>query len=224
MKAILALLMILASVRAEAAQVRIVEGSTRSQIAAVPKDGQRPLVELREVQVSLSDTARSGSERLDILMLREPRSGLFWWRYQTSESGRPGGIIERFLRDSITHLTDDRVVYFMLSTSTLWVSESLERQPSMDAGQASVVAALERDWEAMQAHPAPWFLRVNLISVLDRDFFFLRGSASSFPGPKLRGVSRQNGGWRVVLDGPNGDLAAVLLSERFDLLGAAPVK
>jgi hypothetical protein len=65
-------------------ELQTVEGSLHSKSIQVTKDGQRVQAELQNVQLTIPfPNGKIG--QADIVMLHEPQSGLFWWRYQAIE-------------------------------------------------------------------------------------------------------------------------------------------
>ena len=80
MKRVLLIPLLLAGVLAQAAQVQII-GSKQSAVFTINRDGQSGQAEVMEVRVAIQTAPLSHDERLaDVLLLRDPETGLFMWR------------------------------------------------------------------------------------------------------------------------------------------------
>jgi len=66
----------------------------------------------------------------------------------------------------------------------------------------------------------PPYQEVNLSPALDNDFLYKLGTETRSITAHLREVIFDEGQWKVVLDGPNGDVASVLLSEKLEIIPA----
>ena len=205
---------------AQPSQVHVVDGSVGGQTLQVNKNGQPVQLQLRQMQVMVP-TGRAEMQRGDVIMLYEPGSGEFWWRYQNSLSDASEGIADRFLEGFVLSLTDDRIVGFKLDSPVLWVRNATEQHSSLDEGQASVLATLARSQADIASGGLNWFQQVNLTEVLDSGLFDATFDESPFPGHKLLGVAKQATGWQVLLAGPRGDVVAVQLDDDYQIVSAS---
>jgi hypothetical protein len=97
----------------------------------------------------------------------------------------------------------------------LFVREVQGRQPDFAAIQRTAIEEIERRAREIQDGSAQWGREINLVtSGAERSFFALPGSAA--PGrAKVVTVSRSDGGWQVVLEGPNSDRLRVTLDGQY---------
>jgi len=200
----------------KAAQVEVVDGSARSRtLNAVTRDGSVE-VQARELRTSMSTEA--GSKLIDVLMVYEPQSGLSWWTYRATSDHDPTDTTEYFSAASKIFVGDGKIVVFSFYNPTLWVRQSADHHASLDQVQAAALDALSRLGEAAidgSAHP---FREVDLQDSLKANFFHRRNTPSSRPGAKLSSISQQDKQWRVVLAGPNGDQATVVLDDQYSFV------
>jgi len=197
--------------------MQIVERIPRSTSITVPRVGGYAQANLRELGLTI--TYPSGkTARAEILMLHDPETGLFWWRYLGVEPGGGSHLVQRPIPDSVLYITDDKVVGFSYSTPNLWVRESTEHFPTIEAGQASVLAELKNRGKQLEEGTSSWFVPINVASSLGPEFLHLKGSASSFPEPKLQQVTRKEGRWRLTLQGPNKDRVDLVLSDDYKII------
>jgi hypothetical protein len=202
----------------QVAHVRIVSGSARSKPIHLVEDGRQISLEAREVQLSISfPSGKTGAA--NVLMLYEPRNRFFWWTYENGQGVSPGGITDRFFSQSMIYVTEAKIVGFT-GGAFLEVRELAERRANMEDGQSSVLATIENSRGEIEGGELRGYLHVNLAKSLPSDFVHLRGNAAPLPLPKLREVSMRNGKWQVVLDGPNGDSAVVLLDDNYNVVSA----
>src|SRR5579872_3475822 len=130
---------------AQAANVHIVDGSARSKMVRLVKHGQRVLISAEEIQVDLGPSPDpDAAVTADILMLHDPQTGLFFWRYQDSDPEHPGSIIERFETDSALYAKDDKLVEFLYLGASLWVRESTEKYSTMSDARAALMSRIAR--------------------------------------------------------------------------------
>lgn len=202
----------------QTAHVHIVARSAEPERVHLVQNGQKVDLQSQEAQVSvIFPTGKAGL--LDVLTLWDPQSKLFWWTYQFSDPAHPGGIRERFLADSAVYLMKTKLVSFR-GGIFMEVTESSERCASLGEGLAHVLAVLEEKRAKVEAGDVGGSLLINLGRSLDASFVHLRGNAAPYPQPKMRQVTRVDGQWRVVLDGPNGDSAVVLLDDKYEVISA----
>ena len=213
MKRILFFSIALGSWMAQAANVHIIDGSTHAKTVRVLKGGQRVDIPATELQLDIG-AAGGGSAKADILLVHDPVTGLFLWRYQDTDAEKPGGIAERFRENSAVVVKDDRMVEFLLLGSSLWMRESQEKFSTMGDAQRSVMTQIERFGESIKSVVLESYREVNLAEALDVDFLYERGTPHPERSARLREVSAAGSGWRVVLDGPNGDAMAVTIEGR----------
>lgn len=204
---------------AQAPAVRVLSPATATKKMQALKDGQRIDVDMRTARIAL--TLPNGKElNAYVLMLREPQTGAYWWTYQGISANAPGDGTDAPPLDYLVYFTGDRAVGFTFSRPFLAIREIQGRKSDFTAIQQTAVAEIERNARAIQDGSMQLVLEINIASKIDSDFLSLAGSASSFPQPKVIGVSRSGGQWEVTLEGPNHDFARLTLDDKFVLLSA----
>jgi hypothetical protein len=216
----LCLALVLGAIAAQAATVHIREHSAGPRTAHVLKQGQRIEIPAVEMQVAIGSDANLA----DILLLHDPQTGLFLWRYQESDPDNPGSILERFEKESVLVAKEDKLVEFLFLGATLWVQESTENYATMSDARAAVISRMERYGADISHVVQQSYQEISLAQVLGPDFLRDRQNPDPARAPKLREVSAPGAKWRLVLDGPNGDTAVVTLGEKYQVEGVEIVR
>lgn len=196
-----------------------IEGRIQSSSMQVMKNGQPVQLDLQDIHVTkLASESKSG--KAEVILLHEPRSGLFWWTYQMLDPTQSSEGIAAFQSTFIICITEAKIVVFNFSKPFVWVRESTEHYSTIEEGRNGVLATLKKTSKEIESGSVEWFRGTNVAKAVGNDFLNLKGSASPFPGPKLREVIRKNGQWHLTLDGPNKDSAEVVLGEDYQLISA----
>ena len=195
------------------------EGRIQSSSMQVKKNGQPVQLDLQDMQVTMP-FADGTSGKAEIILLHEPRSGLFWWTYQALDPTQSSEGVAAFQSTSVICVTEEKIVVFKFRKPFVWVRESTEHYPTIDEGRNSVLATLKKTSKEIETGSVEWFRGTNVAKAVGYDFLHLKGNASPFPGPKLKEVSRKNGQWHLTLDGPNKDSAELVLGEDYQLISA----
>lgn len=196
-----------------------VEGAIQTRTVPATRDGQQARVNLQVERTPLSFPSGKAGQ-VDLVMLYDPESRLFWWQYRTIDPGQPPAAGDEPLAGSVVYVTGDKLVVFNFSVPFVWVRESSERYPSLAEGRAGAQAALRKMSGQIERGGDELFRTINVGKAVGSDFLHLAGDASSSPEPKLREVSRKDGRWHLILDGPNKDSAEVVLSDDYQLVEA----
>lgn len=217
-----ALLLVAAIVVASCLPTNAQEGSARvlsERAVTVPmrvlKDGQTVKPELRNATVSIR-SAGGKETKANVLVMREPQSGAYWWTYQQTLAA---GNEEQPAWDQTVYFTGDKAVGFTFSRPYLEVREISGRQPTLDAAQQAAVADLQKNIGAIHDGSATWGREISVVGKLGRDFLSLKDSAAFFPQPKVTAVKRMARGWEVTLEGPNRDTAVLTLDDQYQITG-----
>jgi hypothetical protein len=220
MKRTLFLALVSSVLAAQAATVRIRDRSASPRTARVLKQGQPIHIPAMEMQVAIG----SDASLAEILMVHDPQTGLFLWRYQEHDPDIPGGILERFEKDAAVVAKEDKLVEFQFLGATLWVRESTERYSTMSEGEAALISRIERYGADISHVVLQSYQEINLAQALRADFLLDRSNPDPSRAPKLREASASGSKWRVVLDGPNGDTAIINLGEKYQVEGVEIVR
>jgi hypothetical protein len=219
MRRILLLLLLLAGVVAQAAQVNIVAGSAKSAVAHFNRDGLAAQAELLEMRVAIQAAPLSGAVELaDILIVRDPGTGLFSWRYQYADPDQPGNMTSEFQADSAILIRDGKLVEFQWIVPSLWVRESTERHSTMAEGVASVLGMLQSRGSAVGEAVFQTYREVNIGGVLASDALYERDKEGGSLTAHLHAVEPAGAGWKITLDGPNGDTSTAQLNDQFEIV------
>src|SRR4051812_15749986 len=101
--------------------ITVVPGSSRTQGATITRDGKSVNVVVTREKISI-DFPNGKSRQADIIMMREPSTGLFWWRYQGISPGeirKNNGPFDDF----VVYVAGDSVFGFTFSRPSLWIRE-----------------------------------------------------------------------------------------------------
>ena len=211
--------LLLIGVLADAAEVHVLEGTTQSAVFIINRDGHAAQADVMEMRVGMDAAPSPVGQRLaDILMLRDPETGLFLWRYQNADADRPGNMIQELNRDSAIFVETGRLLEFRWIAPSLWIRRIAARCSNMDEGLAGVLLTLRA--YATAASDIPPYQEVNSAPVLDPRFLHKRGTAEPGITAHLRDVNFHEQGWKISLNGPNGDVASVLLSDKMEIIPA----
>jgi hypothetical protein len=152
--------------------------------------------------------------RINLLMLYDPPSRLFWWTCQLVHPNQPDSQIERdnqnFLSGHSIFVTDDRIAVFASAS----VTESTERYPDLQTAKAHVVSVLERIRGNLQEGRPSLPMHV-LDTEIPLDFFYQCGHAEMAQAI-LKRVERIGRLWRLSFSGANGNSAVLSLKENYE--------
>ena len=203
----------------ESSHAEIVLDSVKSATFEVRSELGHTRVESRVLQVRV-ELPNDTSSILDVSMLYDSQSKLFWWQADPTPSIHQSKDISQTLPpNSLIFLTGSKFVMFWNgwgSAGRILVRESCERQLSMNEGQLEVLRVLEERRGDIQAGKFLHEYKEIPFTGLDRDFIVSKYAAIN-RGLKLRDVSRVSNNWQIVEDGPNGGSAVIMLNDRYDI-------
>jgi hypothetical protein len=198
--------------------VQIMDGTVQSKSVQLLIDGKPVQVELRKARVAIRFPS-GNTGQADVTMLYEPQSRLFWWDYyQVPRLDQPSTDIAELLAKSRFFVTQDSIDRFAFSRPTLRIRQCSEHYSNLDEGQAKTLTEINNNAGEIEKGRWNWFREINLAKALGFDFMHLKGSASPFPEPKLREVTRRDGEWHLTFDGPNKDSAEVVLGDDYQVV------
>jgi hypothetical protein len=203
----------------EPTTVKVLSQAVRTKQMQALKDGQPVSVEMQTVRISVGLPNGKQTEAY-VLMLREPKSGLYWWTYQGVAANASGGASPEPSLDYVVYFSDTKAVGFSFFTPFLAMREVQGKKPDFASIQQTATAEIEGNAQAIQDGSMQWVREVNVSSKIGRDFLFPGGSASIFPKPKVTAVNHSNDRWDITLEGPNHDFAQLTLDDRYALLNA----
>jgi hypothetical protein len=200
--------------------VQIAPGSVKSGTIEVCGVSGKGSVQAREFQVRIELPSQRIATR-DVSMLYDPATKLFWWGTEHLASVPKNSSAPVFLpSNSVICLTDSAFVMFWngwVSTSQIFVRESSERYPSLDAGQAYVLRVLEDRRGDIDAERFIHEYKRILFNDLGRDFLDGKFSAISV-GPTLSDVRRVGDDWQITEDGHYGGTALIILNDKYEVI------
>ena len=204
----------------ESSYAEIVPDSVKSATFDVRNELGHTRVESRVLQARV-ELPNDTSSILDVSMLYDSDSKLFWWQADPVPSiHQPKDISHTLPRNSLIFLTGSKFVMFWNgggSSARILVRESCERHLSMNEGQVEVLRVLEERRGDIQAGKFLHEYKEIPFTGLDRDFIVSKYTAIN-RGLKLRDVSRVSNNWQIVEDGPNGGSAAIMLNNKYKVL------
>lgn len=204
----------------ESSYAEIVPDSVKSATFDVRSELGHTRVESRVLQVRV-ELPNDTSSILDVSMLYDSQSKLFWWQADPVPAiHQPKDISQTLPHNSVIFLTGSKFVMFWNgwgSAARILVRESSERYLSMNKGQAEVLRVLEDRRADIQAGKFLHEYKEIPFAGLDRDFIASKYAAIN-RGLTLRDVSRVSNKWHIVEDGPNGGTAVFVLSSNYDVL------
>ena len=177
-------------------ELQTVEGALQSKSIQVTKDGQRVQAELQNVQLTIPfPNGKIG--QADIVMLHEPQSGLFWWRYQAIEPGHFASTwAEDFLSSYKVYITEDKIVVFTFSRPFVWVRESSEHCSTLaeGAGERPGHSQEQEQRDPIRHHRVvPWRKRGESIGAE-----FLNSEGQRISVSRAEDSRNFNEGWRMA--------------------------
>ena len=127
-------------------------------------------------------------------------------------------MIQKLQTDSAIFIQSGTLMEFRWIAPSLWIRKIAEHRPSMEDGLASVLRTLEVYGTA--ASDIPPYQEVNLAPALYPGFLYKRDTEAVGVTAHLREVALDENRWKIWLNGPNGDIALVLLSDAFKIVPA----
>lgn len=205
-----------ARVCAQAPAVRVLSQTAPASMKAV-KDGQAVDVEKRSARIAMK--LPNGKEiPADVLMVREPQSGLYWWTFQRAADNAPATPTTEPALDYVLYFTGDKTVGFTFASPFLGIREVQGRLPDLATVERTAVGEIAKNASAIQDGSMQWVREINMVSHVGRDFLHLAGSAAPVD-TKVTAVSRSGGQWEVTLQGPNRDTVRVILDDKYAVVG-----
>jgi hypothetical protein len=208
---------LLANLSSQSPSTHLVPGTIEMKQVPILKDGHRARAVVRKMEISVV-SSDGKTMRADVIMVYEPISRLFWWQYQALESEEPRTDIAKSLSDYVVYIAKDKIYGFSFSRPFLWVRESEKQVSNLDQGQEEVLADVKKNADKIAAQTATWAHPVNVGAAMGPGFLSLDHSASLFPQPRLRTVSRVKDQWHLIFDGPNKDSAEIVLSDDYKVV------
>ncbi|POZ49956.1 hypothetical protein [Methylovulum psychrotolerans] len=144
--------------------------------------------------------------RAEVLVLRDPETGLSWWGFHgSSDPKRPNeDLISRYIANHKFYLSDDAIGSVMLSIPDLWFKESLEKYPSMADATSNALKHFKSGLLTGNEHKLFYsiFKSINIAKNLPFEFFHgdLWHPMTKIHA-KLESVRKQGSNWTVSLSG-----------------------
>lgn len=145
--------------------------------------------------------------RAEVLVLRDPETGLSWWGFhRSSDPKRPNeDLISRYIANYKFYLSDDAIGSVMLSIPDLWFKESLEKYPSMADATANALKNVRSGLLSINNNHTLFysmFKSVDFAKYISSEFFYgdLWHPVTKIHA-KLESVRKQGSNWTVSLSG-----------------------
>ena len=200
--------------------VQVVPGSVKSGSFVVRNLSGKTPVESRVLQVQV-ELSNHNTAILNVLMLYDPRSKLFWWQADPIPSIHQTTSISQMLpHNSLIFLTRSKFVMFWNgwgSAARILIRESSEHYSSLDEGQTNVFHVLGDKREDLQAGRFLHEYKEVAFLGLGRDFIDSKYEAVN-RGLKLKDVSRVGARWQIIEESPNGGSATIVLDGKYQVI------
>jgi len=202
----------------QTAHVEEIRGSVVCNSVQWSQDEQKIKIEMKDVQVRI--TAPSGAVKVvEILALYDPQTKLFSWTFQHVDQASPGQLAKTFSSEAVLYRTSTELIAFH-GGLYLQITASSNHAANLSEGLRQVVVGLDEGRIKVDTDLPNGTILLNLGKELSPSFVHLRNSPAVFPLPKLRGVTKSDNRWRVVLDGPNGDSAVLILNDKYEVISS----
>ena len=159
-----------------------------------------------------------GAEQAYLIGVHDPRSGLFWWAYQLTDSTDTSGPDERLqYQGGRLFLTESKIVSFRMLNHGLSVRESTDHVATIRDGVDKARASISANLDAINRGDMRWWGPDVDLRGLGSGFFGLPGHAESYPTRLLK-AAPSGANWEVTLHGADGN-RIVTLDPSYALLG-----
>jgi hypothetical protein len=203
-----------APLMAQSGQPEITARFTFSRIVqAVKHSGGTAAVEAQQVEV-----VKGNAQIAVMFLLYEPESRNYWWALQGVTPGDPSNVLDAFLSKHRIYVLNGHVWVFGFVSPMFGGREESGQASDIADARDKAVSELQQRFSQIQGHSWNGIHQVNVGPVLGNGFMALKYSSMSEPSPKLNSVTREDGNWVAVLDGPNGDSARMTLNDNFDVV------
>jgi hypothetical protein len=211
-----------ASCFSQPTHVHVVPESVKSGSFEVRKGSGEVSVESRELQIRI-ELPSHRTETLDVSMLYDPGTKLFWWHVGSVEAAavrRNPDTPVLLLPNSVICLTDSKFVLFWNgqgSGSYIFVFELAEHYSSLDEGQTRLLHMFEDRRNDIDSDK--FIEEYKRIFIKDMDKYFPRDTHSAINiGPMLRDVRRVGDDWQIIEDGHYGGTALIVLNDKYEVV------
>lgn len=174
-------------------------------------------LETRAVRLSLALPDGKKGEQV-VFVVREPKTGLYCWEHQWLDPSAPSyrrDSVPQFFSNFTFYFLEGALIDFQLNGKNLLVRECHEQQPSFEKALENIIAAIERNVDSLYADPVKGRVDVPLGRPVGADFFSGTKLVAQWRPSKLTDVSRTNGQWSIVIEGPDGERATVILGQDY---------
>ncbi|POZ49954.1 hypothetical protein [Methylovulum psychrotolerans] len=130
----------------------------------------------------------------EIIILREPKTGLTWWSAtDRSSDGYYADSVSSYLRRIKIYLTDDAIgIANVIQRVNFGGSESTEKYPSMAEAKSQALKNLFSTDKHYRSFDVPMW------SFMPDEFYLTNG-----PSPKVESVHKKGGVWKATIVGVN---------------------
>lgn len=211
--AALLLMFVCSTVKAQSARVRVESGYTQT-IDAI-RDNQKTSIQFRCIRVRVVNHAGK-PRQFAVRMLYDSQTKLFFWGYfEMYQDYSSEWDAKQFTSDATVYLSPDKLRIFTTQiVRRLAVSDTAERQDSIDLAQGNVIHFFEKE-------PLPsskWeFKSVNYLEGMPRDF--LKQCITDINmAPRIEHLQQQGKQWKVRVRAQNGNAAEISLDDSYNMI------
>ena len=166
---------------------------------------------------------RGKQDRLNLVAVYEPNTGLFWWKLETMGKNRKGSVPPTSRLAFC--LMNEKIVGIESTGRQLWIFESGEKYKTFEMGLNDLIGRLEKNLvpgkdKKQSRRIEDKFAEVDLTPVLGRDFFRIKGSAALPISARIASVSGRGSQYKITLEGVNKDKVELTLDDDYKIQAA----
>ncbi len=157
------------------------------------------------------------SDKLEVIALYDPDSGLFWWRYQGVADFHDCPAIDRFKERHSVYVDDEQIVGFRALTPvpSIWIWESTSQYKSAESAKGAMLRTLREKGRDLIYGQASWVRQLKLAAHIGLDFAKDERTMYGALAVKIDSVSRVGNTWQVSLLRYDGRVATLALDDDF---------
>lgn len=191
------------------------EGTNTKTVTALRNTGATSVL-FRSLGVQV--TPNSGRPKKYVLrMLYDPKTRLCYWEALERYPGyAPEGDANLTLGNATIYIAPDRIALFRIAMGGLLISESEERQSSLDEAQKNAMRSLDKRALSQQLRTK----RVDYLKQIPNPGDFLKQCITDIDMPHIQTIQRRGHQWEVKVAAQNGNEAVLSLDKSDNLISS----
>jgi hypothetical protein len=217
--------------------IHILKASEKTRIIQADKNDQWVDIQIQEMTINFQFISGNWWHG-DMIMLYDPETGLFGWRFYFSpffsgsekiEVQHPCGRIESFLIGLYPYLLPNKIVYFKFNPNCPFVTEYMEfseHYATLEEGRDQLFCTLEREnklggieYGRPNNYLFPKEIRLGLNEHVNQSFKTIRKNRE-FVRRKLNlaKVAYHDSQWKLTIESSEGEQTFIILDDNFNIL------